>query len=262
MSSGFSARSAEGYEQLMGRWSRKLARGFVDFAGQRPGEAILDVGCGTGSLTFTLAEMAGRGPLTGIDVAEPYLAYARSRSTGDDISFQRADATDLPFGDGAFDRALSCLVLQFTPDPAKAVAEMARVVRPGGVVAACVWDSYGGMPHLRLLWDTASALGLDRDRSLFRPMSTDGEMAAAWRAEGLRDVVQDTLVMRFDFEDFDDYWSPFLGGDGPAGQFVAGLGEADRDRLRTQARHVFLSGRPDGRRSFVAAAWACRGVVA
>jgi SAM-dependent methyltransferase len=261
MASGFSAKSAEGYEQLMGRWSRRLARGFVDFAGQRPGEAVLDVGCGTGSLTFTLAEMAGHGPLTGIDVAEPYLAFAQSRARSPDIRFAYADATELPFEDGAFDRALSCLVLQFVPDPARAVAEMVRVVRPGGVVAACVWDSYGGMPHLRLLWDTASALGLDRDRSLFRPLSTDGEMAALWRARGLRDIVQETIVMRFVFESFEDYWTPFLSGDGPPGQFVTGLAEPDRSRVEAQLRHVFLSGKPDGRRSFIAAAWSCRGVV-
>jgi SAM-dependent methyltransferase len=167
----------------------------------------------------------------------------------------------LPYPSGQFDRAVSQLVLQFLPDPYPAVKEMRRVVRPGGVVAACVWDSFGGQPYFRILWDTASALGLDSSRSLFRPLSTAGEMEAMWRRAGLIDVKQDTITTRFDYANFDDYWSPFLSGDAPPGQFVMSLALEQRATLERQVRHVFLSGRPDGHRSFIGAAWICKGVV-
>jgi hypothetical protein len=112
-----------------------------------------------------------------------------------------------------------------------------------------------------MLWDTASALGFDRSRSLFRPLNTAGEMAAMWREAGLRDVVEDTITTRFEFANFDDYWTPFLSGDGPPGQMVMGLSPDQRTKMEQQVRHVFLSGRPDGPRSFIGAAWICKGLV-
>jgi len=261
VANNYDAVDAEGYEKLMGRFGDTLAAAFLGFTGHPAGQAILDVGCGTGALTFALAARGDHASIVGIDPAEPYLAYARRRNTDPRIRFDSGDATALPYPDASFDRACCQHVLQFLPDPFPAVAEMRRVVKPGGMVAACVWDGYGGQPHLRMLWDTASALGFDRDRCLFRPLDSEGEMEAMWRRAGLVDVRQDQIAMRFGFADFADYWTPFLSGDAPAGQLVASLTAEQRTALEKQVRHVFLSGRPDGPRSFVIAAWICKGIV-
>jgi SAM-dependent methyltransferase len=259
--SNFSAVSAQGYEKIMGRFSRRLADQFLMFTGSSPGERILDVGCGTGGMTFALAKRGDHAAIQGIDLSEAYVSFARKRNSDPRISFEIADASSLPYPSGHFDRAVSQLVLQFLPDPLPAVLEMRRVVRPGGMVAACVWDAYGGQPHLRMLWDTASALGFDRTRSLFRPLSVSGELAATWQKAGLSQVEDGVITMRFEFANFDDYWSSFLSGDGPPGQMVMGLQVDQRATLEKQLRHVFLSGRPDGPRSFFAAAWICKGIV-
>jgi SAM-dependent methyltransferase len=261
MASTFTALNPEGYERVMGRFSRKLADSFIGFAGLSPGEKILDVGCGTGSMTAALARRGDHAAIVGIDVSEAYVTFARTHNVDQRITFEIADATALPYATGQFDRAVSQLVLQFLPDPYPAVMEMRRVVRSGGVVAACVWDSFGGQPYFRMLWDTASALGLEKLRSLFRPLSTAGEMETMWRKAGLTQVKQDTITTRFEYANFDDYWSPFLSGDGPPGQFVMSLTPEQRATLEHQVRHVFLSGRPDGHRSFIGAAWICKGVV-
>jgi SAM-dependent methyltransferase len=261
MASTFTALDPEGYEKIMGRFSRRLAHCFIDFTGSAPGEKILDVGCGTGSMTTALAERGDHAAIVGIDVSEPYVAFARARNTDRRITFDIGDASSLPYPSSQFDRAVCQLVLMFLPDPCPAVAEMRRVVRPGGTVAACTWDSYGGQPHLRMLWDTASALGLDRSRSLFRPLNTAGELEAMWRKVGLIEVKECTITTRFEYANFDDYWSPFLSGDGPPGQMVMELTPDQRGMLERQLRHVFMSGRPDGPRSFIGAAWICKGTV-
>jgi SAM-dependent methyltransferase len=261
MASIFNARNPEGYEQLMGRWSARLAPKLLQFTSVNDGESILDVGCGTGSLTLAIAAISNPSRVVGIDISEPYVEFARRRTSDTRLRFDVGDACSLPYSDGEFDRALSQLVLQFIPDPKQAVAEMRRVVRSGGTVAACVWDNFGGTPHMRVLFDTAGAMGLDPDRSLFRPLTAPGEMAAVWAEVGLHDVEASTVSMRFEFSDFEDYWQPFTSGEGPAGQLVMSLSEADRERLKAQVRTVFLSKRPDGPRSFAAEAWACKGTV-
>src|SRR5882672_5635822 len=188
MASTYTALNPEGYEQIMGRFSRRLAPAFAEFAGSSPGETMLDVGCGTGSMTAALAARGDHAAIVGIDVSEAYVAFARSRNSDPRITFDIGNATSLPYCSGRFDRAVCQLVLMFLPDPFPAVAEMRRVVRPGGTVAACTWDGYGGQPHLRMLFDTASALGFDRDRRLLRPLTTAGELAAMWLKAGLTQV--------------------------------------------------------------------------
>jgi SAM-dependent methyltransferase len=261
MVSAFKAVHGDGYNKIMGRFSVSLAQQFLGFTGHPPGERILDVGSGTGSLSFALAARGDHKEIVGIDVGEPFVTFAREHNTDPRTSFRIADATALPFEDATFDRAVSQLVLQFLPEPLQAVREMKRVVRPGGTVAACVWDAYGGQPHIRMLWDTASTLGFVKQHSIIRSLGTEGEMEAAWRAAGLTDVVPGEISMRFVFENFYDYWSPFLGGDGPIGEMVMGLGTSDRALLERKMREIYVSNRPDGRRSFIASAWICKGTV-
>ena len=261
MASNFSATDPEGYERIMGRFSGELTIPFLEFAGHPSNERILDVGCGTGQMSFALAERGDHASIVGIDVSDAYVEYARARNDDPLTTFEIADATALPFSDDEFDRAVSQLVLQFLPDPYPAVAEMRRVVRPGGFISACVWDSFGSLSHLRMLWDTASAMGHGRDRTLLRPLSTAGELEAMWNEVGLVDVEEDMITMRFTYENFDDYWSSLINGDGPPRQFLGSLNADDQVELAEQVKHVFLSGQPDGPRSFLAGAWICKGIV-
>ena len=177
------------------------------------------------------------------------------------ISFQTADARALPLESNSFDRVFSMLVLQFIPDSARAVAEMRRVVRPGSTVTAAVWDNFG-LPHIRLTRDIAAALdpSLDRERPL-QPLTAANEMAELWRELGFRDVDQTSLLIRMEYSCFDDYWTPFTTGEGPAGQLIARLSNNIRSALTDHLRNAYLSGRPDGPRSIPCVAWACRGTV-
>jgi SAM-dependent methyltransferase len=250
----------EAYEKAMGRWSRRLAPLLVQFGGLSDGDRVLDVGCGTGSLTFTVPQIAKVAIVTGIDLTDAYVEFSRSQNTDPRILFRAADARALPFEDNSFDRAFSMLVLQFIPDAARAVAEMRRVVRPGGTVTASVWDSYGGMPHMRMVWDIAAVLDQSVERHSFRPLSQPNEMANRWRELGLLDVEQTSLLIRMEFAGFDDYSLP-LTSEGPLAQFVTGLSAAARATLAEHVRRAYVANLPDGPRSFACVAWACRGTV-
>ncbi len=159
MPSTFNVNRADGYEQLMGRWSRRLAVPFIEFAGVEDGDRVVDVGCGTGSLTFALPGAANVAKIAAVDLSPTFVEAAKRRNSDPRIEIQEADACALPFEDGGFDRALSLLVLHFVAEPAKAVSEMRRVVRPGGTVAAAVWDHLGGLPVMRMMWDTLAVTG-------------------------------------------------------------------------------------------------------
>lgn len=256
-----SFQDADAYEQLMGRWSRRLAPALIRFGGLGDGDRVLDVGCGTGSLTFALPEHANVASVTGIDLTEPFLAAARARNMDARIVFDQGDALALPYADAAFDRAYSMLVLHFIPDAARAVAEMRRVVRPGGTVTAAVWDNYGGQTFTRMLWDIAGVLDPSLVRPYFRPLNGPDEMAAVWRDLGFKDVEQISLLTRMEFSCFDDYWAPFASGEGPHGQYVAKLTEPARATLKQHVQRAYVANRPDGSRSMAAVAWACRGTV-
>ncbi len=253
--------AGDAYERFMGRWSRELAPLLVTFAGVRDGNAVLDVGSGTGALTAAVAAVAPSSRISGIDPAAPYVAFARARHPADLVRFEVGDARQLQFANGSFDRTLSLLVLNFIPDPAKALDEMIRVTRPGGTVAAAVWDYGQGMEMLRVFWDEAIALSpaMDARDERHMPLSRKGELAALWRAHSLQDVVEETLTIQTRFVSFDDYWSPFLEKQGPAGEYVASLPAGERDQLRLRLRRRLLGDGPDRPIVLAARAWAVRG---
>jgi ubiquinone/menaquinone biosynthesis C-methylase UbiE len=254
--------NAAAYEKIMGRWSRRLAPLLIGFGGLSHGDKVLDVGCGTGNLAFAVLDAGTATSVTGVDLTPGFIEYASSLNTDRRISFRLGDARALPFADDTFDRAYSMLVLQFIPDAPRAVAEMQRVVRPGGTVTAAVWDDFGGLPHMRMVLDIAATLDPAIKRPVFRPMSKPDEMAGVWRELGLVNVEQTSLLIRMEFSSFDDYWLPFTAGEGPVPRLVTSLPEGARSTLAEHVRRGYLSEQPDGPRSFASVAWACRGTVA
>jgi SAM-dependent methyltransferase len=225
--------NAEAYERFMGRWSRLVAPLLVDFTALPERGQVLDVGSGTGSLAFAIAERKVRARVLGIDPSQEYVAYAnRQNPFPDRASFEVGDAQQLRFSDASFDAALSLLVFNFIPDPRKALSELRRVAKSGAVLSAAVWDYGAGMRMLRTFWDAvvsldAGAEGLDEKRM---PLCHAGELSDLWRQGGLENVSEQSIDINMRFESFADYWDPFLLGQGPAGSYV---GRLDRDKLRT-----------------------------
>ncbi len=264
-SSTFAATDGDAYELQMGRWSRRLAEPFLDFVGPVGGGEVLDLGCGTGSLTLALAAREPACRISGVDFSAAYVEHARGRTSDPRIDFRVGDACAIPFPAARFDRVLSLLMLHFVPRATEAVAEMRRVARPGAVAAAAVWDARGGFVAQRIFLDTAAAIdpGVDtlRAQNCIRPMTRPGELGAAWRAAGFEDVRDGALTIRMDYADFEDFWRPYLGAQGPAASYVSGLEPAAQARLRDHVRRAYLDGEPDGPRSYAATAWVVRGVA-
>jgi len=251
------------YEPYVGRWSRRVAAKLLEWLRLPPDLDWLDVGCGTGALTATLLEQARPRAVLGVDPSAGFIEHAQRRLADPRASFRIGDAQDLPVGSGRFDAAAAALVLNFVAQPARAVAEMARAVRPGGTVAAYVWDYAGGMELMRFFWDAAveldpAAAPLDEGRRF--PLCQPAPLAALFAGAGLDAVDGTALEVPTPFRDFDDYWTPFLGGQGPAPGHAMSLSEADRTRLRERLRAA-LPVRPDGSIELTARAWAVRGRV-
>jgi ubiquinone/menaquinone biosynthesis C-methylase UbiE len=250
--------SAEAYGRLVGRYSAPLARALLDFARVAPEMRALDVGCGPGGLAAVLAERLGPANVAAVDPSEPFAEACRARVPGIEVGVASAEA--LPFADATFDAVLSQLVVNFIGDPEQGVREMARVTRRGGTVGACVWDYAGEMTLLRTFWDAAHEVEPERaavaDESTMR-WCGEGELAELWSAAGLEDVRFGALVVRAQYEDFDDLWSPFPTGIGPAGAFAKSLDEERRGRLREALRRRLDVG--DGPFELSARAWAVAG---
>jgi SAM-dependent methyltransferase len=229
--------SAAAYDRHIGRYGAELARALIDAAGVRPGERALDVGCGPGALTGALAERLGAGRVAAVDPSPPFAAACRARHPGADVTVAAAEA--LPFADAAFDRALAQLVLNFMTDPPAGVAEMRRVTRPGGTVAAAVWDYAGEMILLRRFWDAAVALdpaAAEQDEGRSMPYCSPDELHALWSAAGLEDVRVAAAVVGAGYDGFDDLWAPLESGVGPSGAYVAARGAGDRAALAAELR--------------------------
>jgi SAM-dependent methyltransferase len=255
--------SGEGYERYVGRWSRLVASEFIDWLGIAGGARWLDVGCGTGTLVGTILARSNPASVAGMDRSEAYVAHARARITDTRAEFRAGDAQSLPYADNAFDAAVSGLVLNFVPDKEKAAREMARVVRPSGVVGVYVWDYAGEMQMMRLFWDAAAELdpaaaALDEGArfGICRPEALEALFASA----GLRDVEVRAIDVPTRFRDFDDYWTPFLMGDAPAPGYNMSLSQERRGALRELVRSK-LPIEPDGSIELIARAWAVKGVV-
>ncbi len=263
-SSTYRATDGAAYERFLGRWTQRLAPVFRDFARLPPSGAALEVGCGTGSLALALAEKRGQ-PVSAIDIAEPYIAYAKARPGADRVAFEQGDACHLRFADGSFAGCLTQLVLNFVPDALAAVSEMKRVTVRHGVVAGAIWDFRGGLVYQRIFWDSAAgidpAAAATRDKLFSHPLAQASGLLDLWQKAGLADIELGSLTIRMDYANFADYWDPLLTGQGPVGSYAQGLAPALRERIMAQVQAAYLSGAPDGPRSLTATAWAVRGTV-
>jgi SAM-dependent methyltransferase len=255
--------TGDAYDRFMGRWSRVLARLFAPFAAVQDGDAIVDVGCGTGALAEATAAIAPSSRIIGVDLSAAYVAAARSRSATERAFFERGDAQRLRFSAGTFDQTLSLLSFNFIPDPAAALEEMIRVTRSGGTIAAAVWDYGGGMEMLRLFWDEAITLfpAADARDERHMPLCREGELATLWRERQLTDVREEPLTVQTVFASFEDFWLPFLDGQGPAGAFVADLEPPAREELCLRLRRRLIGEGTDLPIVLHARAWAVRGTV-
>lgn len=254
---------AEAYDQLMGRWSRYLAPLFIEFAGVHDGDRVLDLGCGTGALTDTLLERTQRSEVLGLDPSAAYIELARQRLTNPRVSLAVGDAQQLPYPDAAFDSCLSLLVLNFIPDASRALAEMRRVTRPGGRIAAAVWDYGEGMEMLRIMWDAAVSLDPSAEPRHERnmPYCRKGELASLWNEGQLQQVEESSLSIPLAFSSFEDYWVPFLTGVGPSGSYVSSLPAGRKRALRDQLRQTLVGGEANQPFTLQSRAWAVRGTV-
>ncbi len=252
----------EAYDLFVGRWSQLVSREFLDWLAVPSGYRWLDVGCGTGALTKTLLQGFTPQAVRGIDPSEGQISFARSQITDDRATFQLGDAHALPVETATYDAAVSGLVLNFLLHPDQGVSEMARATRPGGTIAAYVWDYAGRMQFMRHFWNAAVALNpaaIDLDEGTRFPLCNPGPLADLFQGAGLTRVDVRAIDVWMVFKDFDDYWSPFLGGQGPAPSYLMLQSEEHRTELKELIR-ASLPFALDGSIPLIARAWAVRGV--
>ncbi|MGH8869600.1 MAG: class I SAM-dependent methyltransferase [Actinomycetes bacterium] len=252
----------ERYEPYVGRWSRRVAQDFLRWLSPPADARWLDVGCGTGALTEAITSMTAPSSVTALDASAEFLQTARGRM-GTRAYLIRGAADSLPLEDAVVDCVVSGLALNFFPDPSAAVAEMRRVTGDGGTIAAYVWDYADGMQMMRAFWDAAVSLdptaqSLHEGRRF--PLCQPEPLAALFVDAGLGDVSVTSLEVATAFADFDDYWTPFLGGQGPGPGYCVALPDPQRDRLRERLRET-LPVQADGSIPLTARAWGIRGSV-
>lgn len=248
--------AADAYDRFMGRYSRLLAPLSADFAGVRSGQRVLDVGCGPGALTAELVRRLGPADVAAVDPSEPFVAAARTRNPG--VSVLQASAERLPFPDHAFDAALAQLVVHFMSDPVAGLAEMARVTKPDGVIAACVWDHGGGRGPLSLFWRAARQLHGEVQDETRLAGAREGHLAELFEAAGLHEIEETALSVSLKHASFEEWWEPFTRGVGPAGSYTASLDAERQAELRETCRSLL----PSAPFVLTAWAWAARGLAA
>jgi SAM-dependent methyltransferase len=241
--------AADAYGKFMGRFSQPLAAELVRVLEPRPGDRVLDVGCGPGAVTALLVDRLGAGAVCAIDPSEPFVAAARAQMPGVDIRLGASET--LPWPDHAFDQTVAQLVVHFMNDPQAGVREMRRVTRPGGVVAASVWDFGGGTSPLAVFWDAVRDMepGHPGESGLFG--AQQGQLVALFESAGISAVRESLLTVRVPIASFDEWWAPFELGVGPAGEYVAKLDDASRNELRDRCAHRL----PEGTFEAGASAW-------
>ncbi|MBX9246309.1 methyltransferase domain-containing protein [Actinotalea ferrariae] len=245
--------SAEAYGRFMGRFSEPLAAHLADAAGVVTGTRALDVGCGPGALTAELVRRLGPEQVVAVDPSEPFVAAARQRFPGVEVVQGVAEA--LPFADDVVDHAIAQLVVHFMTDPVRGLAEMARVTRPGGVVAACVWDHAGGGSPLSAFWQAVHDVDPDAPGERTLPGTREGHLAELFAAAGLHDVESSVLSVSAELASFDAWWEPYTLGVGPAGAYVARLDDERREALRRRCAELL----PDAPFEVTASAWCAVG---
>lgn len=245
------------YERYMGVWSRLVAGSFLEWLSPKPGLRWLDVGCGNGAFTEIIAERCAPASLAGVDPSEGQLRFARSRAALRAVDFREGDAMALPYADGSFDVAVMPLVIFFVSDPAKGVAEMMRVVRPGGLVAAYAWDMLGGGFPYHVLQAEMRALGFPPSKPPSPDASTESGLRDLWTGAGLIEIETRHIAVQRTFADFDDFWTAILGGPS-VGAKLAAMGPAETAELKTQMR-AHLPADDGGRITYSARANAAKG---
>ena len=253
--------SGEAYEPYVGRWSRLVAREFLSWLAVAPNCTWLDVGCGTGALSQTILDLAAPKEVRGIDPSEGFVRYARAHLNDARVKFDVGTATSLPYESERFEAVVSGLVLNFVTDPAKALSEMSRVAKAGGTVGIYVWDYAGEMQLARYFWDAAvihNAAAAELDEGKRSYICKPGPLTDLLNEAGFKHVEIEAIDVPTTFKNFDDYWSPFLGGQGPAPGYVVSLSEEKREELRELIRNR-LPIEPDGSIHLIARAWAVRG---
>lgn len=249
------------YEPYIGRWSRLVAPEFLAWLNAPANAGWLDVGCGSGALSEAILAHAAAARICAIDASPGFVAYARARIDDPRAELAVADARALPWDSSSFDAIVSGLVLNFVPQPERALAEMARVARRGATVATYVWDYAGGMQLIRFFWDAAIALdpsAAGADEANRFPLCSPAALEALWDDAGLQHVTSCAIEVPTHFRSFDDYWTPFLGGQGPAPSYAMRLDPEQRERLREQLRRT-LPIDSHGGIALVARAWAIKG---
>jgi SAM-dependent methyltransferase len=245
--------AADAYGRFMGRFSEPLAEEFLATAGVHQGQRVVDVGCGPGALTARLVGLLGADALAAVDPSPSFVAAMRARFP--DVDVRAATAESLPFADHVFDRALAQLVVHFMADPVDGLAEMRRVTRPGGLVAACVWDHAGGGGPLSLFWAAVHDLDPGAHDESDLAGTREGHLVELAERAGLVDVRPSTLRVTVGFDSVDAWWEPFTLGVGPAGAYVAGLDDARRGALRARCAELL----PTAPFELAAVAWSVAG---
>jgi trans-aconitate methyltransferase len=255
--------SAGPYEYYAGRWSRKVASEFLDWISVPPGRAWADVGCGTGALVESILAKCAPASIVAVDKAEGFVSQARQNNTDPRVSFETADATQLPWDRANFDATVSGLVLNFVPNYKAVTKEMARVTKPGGMVAAYVWDYGQSMQMMRHFWAAAIAVSphdakLDQGERF--PICQPEPLQALFQETGLSSVTCRAIDIPTVFRDFNDYWSPFLGKQGAAPTYLASVNDETREKIRALLESRLVPS-ADGTIALRARAWAVQGIV-